>query len=246
MNQVINKLVVRWQTALDTIATASFVAIAVAVTWASFVSPRQGYATGTGPKQKAARAEPQLPTTPLSLEGAAMDGDRNARVAMIVYSDFQCPYCAKFARDVLPALQQEYVRSGKVKVAFRHFPLSIHPLAQKAAEAAECAGRQGRFWEMHDAIFREPKRLTLTDLRARAVDLKLDVNTFDRCLSGEMSGKVLAEAETGRTIVVRGTPTFLLGPIQHDGRVKVTNRLSGAQPLSTFETALTALLKTTN
>jgi protein-disulfide isomerase len=234
----------RWRTILDTVATISFVAIAISVTWTSFEGARRGGgAAAAAPRAQRSRPEPSLPTTPQSLDGAAVDGDAKARIAMIVYSDFQCPFCAKFAREVLPTLQDKYVRPGKIQLVFRHFPLSIHPLAQKAAEAAECAGRQGKFWEMHNALFSEPRRLAAADLQTHAAALRLDLHGFERCLAGEAATKVLADVEAGKALVVRGTPTIFLGTVQTDHRVKVTSRLSGAQPISIFETAVASLLK---
>lgn len=234
----------RWRSILDTVATISFVAIAVGVTWTSFAGPRRSAApAGTTVRPQKVRLAPPLPIVPQSLAGAALDGDAEARVAMIIYSDFQCPYCAKFAREVLPTLQDKYVRSGKVQVAFRHFPLPIHPFAQKAAEAAECAGRQGKFWEMHDALFSDTKRLAAADLQTHAAALRLDLRGFGRCVAGETAPEVLADTETGKQLLVRGTPTIFLGTVETDGRVKIAARLSGAQPVSTFEAAVSSLLK---
>ena len=82
-------------------------------------------------------------------------GDANAPVAIIEYSDFQCPYCRKFYEDTLPTLIKEYVDTGKAKLVYRHFPLEFHPAALVSAQASECAAEQGKFWEMHDAIFTE-------------------------------------------------------------------------------------------
>lgn len=81
-------------------------------------------------------------------------GDMNAKVTLIEYSDFQCPFCDKFFRETYPLLKKEYVDTGKVRLVYRHFPLSFHPLAEPAARASECANEQGKFWEMHDGIFK--------------------------------------------------------------------------------------------
>lgn len=78
-----------------------------------------------------------------------------APVELIEYSDFQCPFCRRFFEETYPEIKKQYIDTGKVKFVYRHFPLDFHPAAQKSAEAAECAREQGKFWEMHDAIFRE-------------------------------------------------------------------------------------------
>lgn len=102
-----------------------------------------------------ARAEMEVPSTPLSIQGAQLRGSKGARAVMIMYSDFQCPFCARFAKEVFPQIEQRYVATGSVALAFRHLPLPIHPQALQAAAVAECAGRQGKFWEMHDRLFAE-------------------------------------------------------------------------------------------
>lgn len=90
----------------------------------------------------------------LNLGDAIFKGDANAKVVLVEFSDFQCPFCARFYSDTLGQLEKEYVDTGKVKFVYKHFPLiSIHPYAQKAAEASECAREQGKFWEMHDMMF---------------------------------------------------------------------------------------------
>ncbi len=131
-------------------------------------------------------------------------------------------------------------------LAFRNLPLeSIHGNALRAAEAAECALRQGHFWEMHDSIFQDPKRLDVTALRARAKELGLDPGRFDGCMAGEATRKIRTEMVLANRMGITGTPTFLLGLVQTDGRVRVMTRLSGAQPPEKFEQALEALLART-
>ena len=102
-----------------------------------------------------------LPVGPVALAGAHLEGSNKARVAIIEFSDFQCPACAQFTRDTLPRLRQRYVKSGKVLLAFHPLPLQgIHPRAFRASVAAECAARQGRFWPMHDGLFKHSADLT--------------------------------------------------------------------------------------
>ena len=110
-------------------------------------------------------AEPRPPKDPLPLEGAAIRGNRSATVAIVEYSDFKCPACGQFATGTLPAIERRYVDTGKVLLAFRQYPMDRRPLAQKAAEAAICAGDQGKFWEMHDQLFAHQGRLEETSLR---------------------------------------------------------------------------------
>jgi protein-disulfide isomerase len=96
-------------------------------------------------------------------------GSDIARVVVVEFSDYQCPYCAMFFRQTLPQLDQEYIKTGKIKYVFNNVPLDqLHPSAFKAAEAAECARDQGKFWEMHDQIFAHQKTLSIADLNAHA------------------------------------------------------------------------------
>jgi protein-disulfide isomerase len=99
------------------------------------------------------RPGPRVPSEPISIDSAATKGSSTAPVVMIAFADFQCPYCGRFTRDVLPALERDYITSGQVQYVYRHLPLSNHQYAVPAAHAAECAGASGQFWPMHDRLF---------------------------------------------------------------------------------------------
>ena len=101
----------------------------------------------------------------LDITGAPVKGPKDAKVVLVEFSDFQCPFCARFSRDTIPQVQTDYVDTGKIKYVFADFPLeTIHPYAFKAAEAAGCAGEQGEFWKMHDHLFANQKALKPEDL----------------------------------------------------------------------------------
>jgi protein-disulfide isomerase len=161
---------------------------------------------------------------------------------LIEYSDFQCPFCARFARDIMPKLDEKYIKSGKVQLAFRHLPLPMHPFAQKAAEAVECAARQGAFWGMHNRVFQQPEQLEEASLRQNARALMLNEEQFSTCLAGQAGEKVRRDAAGARKLLVTGTPTFFVGTRQADGRVKVVQRVSGAPALEQFEAVLERVL----
>jgi predicted DsbA family dithiol-disulfide isomerase len=146
--------------------------------------------------------------------------------------------CGKFARETLPALEKQYVDTGKVRLAFRQFPLPIHQFAEKAAEAAECAGREGKFWPFHDLLFAQQDSLDVASLQDRAKRVGLESGTFAKCLDGETAAIVQADKSGGEPLGVSGTPTFLVGPILADGTVHVSQRFSGALPLAQFQAAL--------
>ena len=101
---------------------------------------------------------PVIPSSVQSISDAAMKGSADAAVVLIEYADFQCPYCGQFARQILPEIEKRYVSTGKLRVVFRHMPLQeIHPQAVMAAETAECARQQGKFWQVHDALFADQR-----------------------------------------------------------------------------------------
>jgi protein-disulfide isomerase len=184
-----------------------------------------------------------LPSEPLSLKGAALQGSPEAKVVIIEYSDFQCPYCGRFARDTLPKLEKDYIEQGKVQLAFREFPLeSIHKSALGAAEAVECAGEQGQFWQMHNLVFADQTRLDPEAFKSRAEKSGVDLSRFDACLRSSVAERVRADERAGEALGITGTPTFFIGVRQKDGRIKVVNRLSGALAGAQFEAALDVAL----
>lgn len=141
-------------------------------------------------------------------------GDKNAPVTIIEYSDYECPFCSRF-HPTLVQLLNEY--KGKVKWVYRHFPLSsIHPNAQKAAEAAECAGEQGKFWEMSDKMFeKQAMGLGPTQLPTLATEAGVkDLKKFNDCLSsGKYAARVASDLASGEAAGVTGTPgSIVLGP----------------------------------
>jgi protein-disulfide isomerase len=201
---------------------------------------------------QAAREETSLrpvpappPADPVSIEGAPILGDKNARVALIVFSEFECPYCAKSARDVLPEIDRHYLSTGKVLLVWRHFPLPIHKNARKAAEAAECAGRQGKFWEFHDWAFEHQKSLNRANLHAAAETLGLRPAEFRVCLDGAAAAaRVEADFAAGQGFTIAGTPTWFVGVIQADGKGKVTDRLDGARNFAVFKKTIDKVIAT--
>jgi len=190
----------------------------------------------------ASAATEGAPTEIVSLDGAALRGSRQAPLAVVVYSDFQCPFCAHFANTTFRELDGDYIADGKVVVAFRHFPLSHHNQAFAAASAAACAGRQGKFWEMHDRLFTNAKTLGSAPWRTFAAELGLNRAQFDSCLDREGPETVRTDLALGEALEISGTPSFLIGRIGRDGRVRVSNRLAGALPIGSFKSIIDPLL----
>jgi protein-disulfide isomerase len=185
------------------------------------------------------RPEETIPQVAVPIAGSPRLGKADARIVIIEFSDFQCPYCGRFFGDAYPALKKEFIDTGKAVFVFRHLPLTnIHPKAMAAGYAAACAGEQGKFWEMHDALFRDQARLEVPQLRDRAVRLGLNMSTFDACLMKSGPAIVDRDLDLAKSLRIMSTPAFLIGNIQPDGTVKIVQRVSGAQPFAVFKAAL--------
>ena len=154
---------------------------------------------------------------------APVRGSTKASVTVVEFSDFQCPFCVR-ARPTVARVRESY--GDKVRWVFRHFPLSFHPYAEKAGEAAACAGDQGKFWEMHDALWLHNTKLEVADLKGYAGAIGLNAAAFGQCLdSGRHAGLVSRDTEAGASYGVSGTPAFFV-----NGRP-----LIGAQPFEAFQ-----------
>jgi len=142
-------------------------------------------------------------------------------------------------------MEKEYIQTGKLKYVIRDFPLeSIHKNAFKAAQAAYCAGQQGKYWEMHERLFVHQNALNPSDLPSHAQALALDAPTFHQCLESEQTAAVIRkDIEEGQKLGVRSTPTFLIGLTEQDGsRVKALKLLRGARVYTAFKSVLDGLL----
>lgn len=181
-----------------------------------------------------------LPAEVLKADSAK--GAPQARLAVVEFSDYQCPFCGQYARDVHPQVQRAFVDSGKVRYVLVNLPLErLHPHAFKAAEAAE-SGRQGKYWAMHDQLFANQKALLEDDLTRYADVLGLNQAAFKTCLSGETSATIKADLALADKFQLNGTPVFLVGEIQSNGTIKLRRKISGALSFTAFEAVLNDLL----
>lgn len=181
----------------------------------------------------------------LNIANAPTKGSSAAKIAVVEFSDFECPYCGRHAQTVYPQLQRQYIDNGTLMYVFRHFPLQkLHPNAFKAAEAAECARDQGKFWEMHDRLFTNQKALTESDLSNHAGAIGVDSARFKPCLSnGTKSSRVKEDAAEGERLELQATPSFFIGRVTGNGQVLITRKISGALALPVFQTAIDQVMK---
>ena len=198
------------------------------------------------------RQPPAKPAPPekISIADRPARGNETARIVIVEFSDYQCPFCARFFRETLPQLDQTYIKTGKIKYVYNNVPLDqLHPSAFKAAEAAECAGDQGKFWEMHDKIFANQRSLSPSDLTTRAKEIGLDMTLFSQCLdSGKNTSSVRAGLTLAENFGVDGTPTFVIALVDprnpKDTLLKVLGIIPGAQPFAVFKSVLDKALAT--
>jgi protein-disulfide isomerase len=169
-------------------------------------------------------AKPTLPVFDAVAGDAPFKGGADAKVTIVEYSDFQCPFCSKGA-DVVNALAKKY--GNKIKIAFKHYPLPFHTQAKGAAMASMCANEQDVkfFWKMHDAMFADQSKLDKDNLLATAKKAGVKEAEFKACLDAEKyKGKVEANMAEGQALGVKSTPTFFV-----NGKL-----ISGAQPVEVF------------
>jgi protein-disulfide isomerase len=154
-------------------------------------------------------------------------GPANAPITIIEFSDYQCPYCQIWYKQVYQQLLASY--PDKIRFVYRDLPLPMHPEAIPAAEAAECAGEQGAYWKYHDALFNQKYGLNRAAYEQYAADLELDAKTFTACLDNHRyESEIQADAADAAKAGITGTPSFVV-----NGRI-----LIGALPFSEFQTVI--------
>ena len=192
--------------------------------------------------------EKQLPTKQpsipleISADNDPIIGNPDAPITIIEFSDFQCPFCARFHIQTLPTIMEEYIEKGTVKLVFRDFPIqSIHPNAVPASVAAECANEQGKFKQMHDILFEKQNEWSNLEtvyaielFNQYSEQINLEQEQFSSCLStAKYVKEIQNDLDDGRTYGVTGTPGFFIGN-QQIGFVE----LKGAQPFESFKNVI--------
>jgi protein-disulfide isomerase len=188
--------------------------------------------------QFAGEAAPTVPTaTTVSIEDEPFKGHKNTKVVLVEFSDYQCPFCARFFTGTFPQIEKDHIATGKIKYVLRDFPIeSMHPDAFKAHEAANCAGEQGKYWEMHDRLFQNQNKLGAADLPKHAQAIEPKPAEFEQCLkSGRRGAEIRKDIADGQKAGVQGTPTFFLGIQDREGKtIKVLRTICWCPAISPF------------
>jgi protein-disulfide isomerase len=204
-------------------------------------------AIGGGAPGTAPAPSPTVPRPPsglktgidLTVEGAASMGRADAPVTLIEFSDFQCPFCGRYVRDTFPQIKSAYVDTGKIRYVFRHYPIdSLHPEAVGSARAAHCAQKQGKFWDLHDRLFANPREQSPDQLSGYASAIGLNMNAYKTCVAGPAPAVVDADINAAIDGGAMGTPAFFIGTSKPGGPVRVTATVYGAKPFDEFKAAI--------
>lgn len=182
-----------------------------------------------------APAKPQKPrVAEISSVNRPVMGEKDAPITIVGISDFQCPFCKRFSDSTMKSLRKDFIKTGKVRFVMKDLPLPMHTMAEQAAQAAHCAGDQGKYWHMHDKLYENMNKYQDGNLVAYAKDLKLDVKSFKDCISSDRHiasiKKDMADAEKAG---LNGTPSFVIGKTTND--VIKGEVIQGALPISVFE-----------
>ena len=184
-----------------------------------------------------------LPNAPLSTDGAPVLGSPGAPYALVVFSDFECPYCATFAREQLPPLKARFVDAGMLSVLFWHVPASSrHPMALAAAELAQCAARRGLFWRAHDELFSRSPQLDIEDLKQVARQVHLDDASLAACRASGIPATVQGFATRAAQLGVASTPTLLLSRRLDEHRIEGIRWLVGTNESKELPTVIGELV----
>ncbi len=207
-----------------------------------------------GLRQSVNEAKPTFrlppPDSPLPLVGEQVAlknddpslGSREAKVAIVEFTDYQCPYCAKYHSQTFDMLKKEYIDTGKVQYFLRDFPLDFHDHAKGAAIAANCAGEQDAYWQMMDRLFANQSELGDELYQQSAQSLDLNMEQFEACRnSPDQAITIEEDMASGQEIGVDGTPAFFIGRVQN-GQLVDAKKVSGAQPLTVFSRIIEPLL----
>jgi protein-disulfide isomerase len=201
------------------------------------------------PAAAAGAAMPAAGVQPMTIAGRPSKGSPRARVTVVEYSDYECPYCGQYVAQVYPQIDRDYIKTNKIQYVFKNLPIEqLHRQSFKAHVAAACAGDQQRYWDMHDRLFADQRNLSLDRFVELASMLNLDPVAFRACVeSTKHEAMIREDINEARSGGVGGTPVFVLAYTDPKGQTITPARvIVGAQPFEAFKEAIDALLAQAN
>ncbi|MEE8387016.1 MAG: thioredoxin domain-containing protein [Acidiferrobacterales bacterium] len=172
-----------------------------------------------------------------------VSGNADATVALIEFSDYFCPYCRRFHGSTLEVIRKNYIDKGKLLYIYRDYPRGMAKKAVDAAIAVNCAGQQGAYWKMQEILYRYSPAINRAFYKSTAIKLGLDAQKYEACLhSDQQRSAVKRDFTYGRSLGIRGTPTFYVGPVMGN-KITAATTIVGAQPYSKFSQAIERLLR---
>lgn len=218
---------------LDTAASVAVIAAAItvvlALVWPSLFVHREGTSPGQVVNQSA---------SPISLAGRDTAKTGEPEVGLIIFTDFQCPFCKRLELDVVPRVQRDLVESGRLLLAYRHLPLDIHPWALPAAIASECAAAQGQFWPMAQGLFGASPNLNVSAIESVAASVGLDLARYAGCQKDLAARAIEEDRRVAAELGITGTPSLVIGRVEA-GRALLPRRL--LKRLQTYDEILAAI-----
>ena len=180
----------------------------------------------------------------IDISALAVHGSNSARVVLVEFSDFECPFCDRHAKSVGKQLDDEFVATGKIKHGFANYPQNKHASAALLAVAGMCASNQNKFWKMHEQIFAHAPRSEF-DVSSVATNMGLDLRQFQECLKGdrEVLRRIEQQRQMAQKLQLMGTPGFAIGVSDTENRVKVQMLIRGSQPLHVFQEVLKKVIE---
>jgi protein-disulfide isomerase len=221
---------IRFRQVFDFLVTVVMGVAAVLIIWRTVATPRAQPLRAQRPPVQDLESQ-QLVT---SIADIPVRGDPAAPVVLIEFSDFECPFCKKHSDDTFDRIDKELVATGKMRYAFRNLPLEMHKHAIPAAQAAECAGAQGKFWEMRRRLFARQSELAQAVWLGETANLDLDENSFQQCISAASVDRVQSDQAEAARLGAKATPTFFVGRVDGRGVVRVLNKIEGARPFEVY------------
>ncbi len=178
----------------------------------------------------------------VSIDDDPIKGDQKAPLTIIEFSDYQCPFCRRFHQEVLPSIESEYISKGKARYVFRDYPLAFHQQALPAALAANCAGEQGKYWEINSFLFENPTKLDIASVLSSSKNMGLDYGEFEKCINDKKyEPEIRKDIEDAKKYGVSGTPSFFVGKTE-EGKEMTASYIRGAQPFEAFKARIDKLL----